>query len=336
MSDKARFASRRRVLRLAAGVAVAPSLALWRGVSDAATYPDGPVKLVIPYSAGGSTDVAGRLVAGEMSSLLGQPFIVDNRPGASGGIAMEYLAKARPDGYTIGIGNIGQLAVLPAVKSVIPFDPLRDFAVIGGICIIELILVARTGLPFDDLPRMIAYAKANPGKVSFAAAGGLGASPHLAMEYFKKLAGVNITTVPYKGEAPAINDMLGNHVDLCLASTSVALQHVKSGKLKALAATSPARSKLLPDVKLATESGIPFEAYSWSALIAPAATPQAILERLNGALNVALKKPQIADALTSQGIIPMGGTAAAGKDFVRAEFEKWGKVARENNITAEE
>ncbi len=300
--------------------------------AQGADFPTKPINFIIPYSAGGPTDVAGRAVAAEMAAFLKQPVVVENRPGASGAIALEAIAKSPPDGYTIGIGNIGQLAVLPAVKDNVPWDPIKDFTVIGGLVVIELIIVARLNAPFNTFPELLAYAKANPGKVSYSISGGAGTSIHLAMEYLKNIAGINMVGVPYKGDAPAMTDLLGGHVDIGLVSTSVALPSVQSGKVKALAATSPQRSKMLPNLPRASESGLAFEAYSWSALIGPAGMPQPILDKLNAAMNAALKKPSIAESFQSQGLVIMGGTPATGRAFVQAEHDKWGKVARDGNI----
>lgn len=327
-------AARRRHLKTALSVALVGAAAPYRAWAQ--EFPHQPVKLLIPYAAGGGTDTAARIIAQQMAANLGQPIVADNRAGAGGAIALDALAKSRPDGYTMAVGNIGPLAIAQAVRDDVPYDVFKDFSFVGSACLIEMVLVIRPGLNITSFEQMLAHAKANPGKLSYAVSGGLGTSIHLQMEYLKALAGVNIVAVPYKGEAPAVTDMLGGHVDIGLITTSLAASYVKSGKLNALVLPALSRSTLLPEVPLDSETraGVEFKAYSWSVLVAPAATPAPVLGRLNQALNAAVKNPQVITNLTSQGFVPTGGTPQEARDFVRKEAEKWGKIARDNGIRA--
>ncbi len=326
--------ARRRHLKTALSAALVGVAAPYRAFAQ--EFPQQPVKLLIPYAAGGGTDTAARIIALQMAANLAQPIVPENRAGAGGAIALDALAKSRPDGYTMAVGNIGPLAIARAVRDDVPYDVFKDFSFVGSACLIEMVLVIRPGLNITTFEQMLAYAKANPGKLSYAVSGGLGTSIHLQMEYLKAMAGVNIVAVPYKGEAPAVTDMLGGHVDIGLITTSLAAPYVKSGKVNALVLPALSRSSLLPDVPLDSETraGVDFKAYSWSVLVAPAATPAPVLGRLNQALNAAVKNPQVVSQLTSQGFVPTGGTPQEARDFVRQEAEKWGKIARDNGIRA--
>lgn len=325
--------SRREHLKaLSAGLlgAAAPHLAFGQA------FPSQPIKLLIPYAAGGGTDLAARTIAQQMGVALGQSIVPDNKAGAGGTIALDAVARSRPDGYTLGVGNIGPLAIAQAVRNDVPYDVARDFSFVGAACLIEMVLVVRPGLDIRSFEQLLAHARNNPGKLTYGVSGGLGTSIHLQMEYLKALAGVNIVPVPYRGEAPVIADMLGGHLDVGLVTTSLATSYVKAGKVHALVLPAMKRSRLLPDVPLdsETKAGVEFKAYSWSVLVAAANTPPAILGRLNGALNSALKYPEVAEKLLSQGFVPMGGTPEEASGFVRREQEKWGKIARDNKIRA--
>lgn len=326
--------ARRRHLKTVLSAALVGAAAPYRAFAQ--DFPNQPVKLLIPYAAGGGTDTAARIIAQQMGHDLGQTIVADNRPGAGGAIALDALARSRPDGYTMAVGNIGPLAIAQGVRDDVPYDVFRDFAFVGSACVIEMVLIIRPGLNIRTFEQMLAYAKSQPGKLSYGVSGGLGTSIHLQMEYLKMLAGVDIVPVPYKGEAPVMTDLLGGHVDIGLVTTSLAASYVKSGKVNALVLPALTRSRLLPDVPLDSETGagVDFKAYSWSVLVAPAATPAPVIGRLNAALNSAVKNPQVVTQLTSQGFVPTGGTSEEAREFVRKEQEKWGKIARDNGIRA--
>ncbi|MEP6791786.1 MAG: tripartite tricarboxylate transporter substrate binding protein, partial [Ramlibacter sp.] len=267
---------RRSLLQAAGAAAFVPGFALAQD-----KYPSKPITFICPYAAGGGADQRSRQIGRFLSTALGQPVIVDDKPGAGGNIGTEFIAKAKPDGYTVGMGNFAPLAVNPTMFKSMRFDPLKDLI---PVCLIEkgpLVLMVNPSSPFKSVRDVIAAAKAKPGKLSFAS-GGLGGSHHLSGEMFKSISGLFITHIPYKGGAPATTDLMGGQVDMMFEQLYSAAPALRAGKLRGLAITSKSRSPLFPDLPTMAESGVPgFEVQNWQGLVAPAGTPAAILDRLH-------------------------------------------------------
>ena len=321
----------RRNLLQATSLAIAlPSLA-W--AQD--KYPSKPITLICPYAAGGNADQRSRQIGRFISTTLGQPVIVDNKPGAGGNIGTEAVARAKPDGYTIGMGNFAPLAVNPTMFKKMNFDPAKDLV---PVCLIEkgpLVLMVPANSPFKSVKDIITAAKASPGKLSFAS-GGLGGSHHLSGEMFKSLAGLSVTHIPYKGGAPATTDLMGGQVDMMFEQMYSAAPSIRAGKLRALAITSKTRSPLFPDLPTMAESGVPgFEVQNWQGLVAPAGTPAALIKLLNEAVNKALADPAIKEQMLGQGNELGGGTPEQFATLIKSEADRWGKLVKSANIKPE-
>ena len=290
-------------------------------------YPDHPIKLIVPVPPGGGVDILSRAIGQKMSVSMGVPVVVDNRAGASAAIGTEVLAKSRPDGYTIMMGYSAH-ATNPIFNPGLPYDTKKDFAAIAHVGYIPLILVVPTTSPANSVKELIALAKAKPGQLQFAS-GGAGAGAHLSGELLKVTAGVDIIHVPYKGNAPALNDLLGGHVSMMFDTINTALPHVKAGTLKALAVTSKTRSPLAPDVPTMIEAGLPgFEIIAWYVVFVPANTPKDIMQRLNAEVNKAVKDPELRATLGAQGVELTGGTPEEADAFVNGEIERWAKIIK--------
>ena len=319
--------NRRRLLQASPALLGAPSL-VW--AQDA--YPSKPITLICPYAAGGNADQRSRQIGRFIASALGQPVLVDNKPGAGGNIGTEAVARAKPDGYIIGMGNFAPLAVNPTMFLKLNFDPAKDLV---PICLIEkgpLVLMVPPTSPFRSVKDIIAAARAAPGKLSFAS-GGLGGSHHLSGEMFKSLAGLSITHIPYKGGAPATTDLMGGQVDMMFEQMYTAAPSIRAGKLRALAITSKTRSPLFPDVPTMVEAGVPgFEVQNWQGLIAPAGTPTAVIRVLNDTVNNALKDPAIKEQVLGQGNELGGGPPDVFAALIRSEADRWGKLVKANNV----
>jgi len=295
------------------------------------TYPSKPVKLIVPFPPAGGTDVLSRAIAQAVSSQTpGYNFVVDNRPGAGGNIGLEAAAKSPADGYTIAMGQTANLAVNPALYTKMPFDPLKDFAPIALVSSQPLIVVVVATSPYKTFKELIDASKKESLNMASAGNGTIG---HVAGELFQRRAGVKWTHVPYKGAGPAVTDMLGGSVQLFFANTQSVSGLIAGGKLRPLAVTSAKRLQGLPNVPTVAESGYPgFEAATWSGLVAPIGTPAAIVEKLNGEVNKALKRPEVAKKLEDEGSTALGGTPQQFAEFIRAEHAKWGAAVREANI----
>ncbi|HEY3049320.1 MAG TPA: tripartite tricarboxylate transporter substrate binding protein [Polaromonas sp.] len=321
---------RRNLLQATSLVIAMPSLA-W--AQD--KYPSKPITLICPYAAGGNADQRSRQIGRFLSTALGQPVIVDNKPGAGGNIGTEAIARAKPDGYTIGMGNFAPLAVNPTMFKKMNFDPAKDLV---PVCLIEkgpLVLMVPANSPFKSVKDIMAAAKASPGKLSFAS-GGLGGSHHLSGEMFKSLAGVSITHIPYKGGAPATTDLMGGQVDMMFEQMYSAAPSIRAGKLRALAITSKTRSPLFPDLPTMAEAGVPgFEVQNWQGLVAPAGTPAALIKLLNETTNKALADPTIKEQMLGQGNELGGGTPEQFASFIKSEADRWGKLVKSANIKPE-
>ena len=297
-------------------------------VAAQGTYPTKPVRLVVPFPAGGTTDILARAVAQKLSETWGQQVIVDNRPGAGGNIGSELVAKSPPDGYTLLMGTVGTHAINPSLYAKMPYDHVKDFVPVILVAGVPNVLVVNPSLPVNSVQELIAYAKANPNKLNFASSGN-GTSIHLSGELFKTMTGVQMTHVPYKGSAPALTDLIGGQVQLMFDNLPSSLQFIKAGKLRALAVTSLARSSTLPELPTLAESGLPgFEASSWFGVLAPAGTPNDIVKKLNGEIAAWLASPDAKEKLAAQGAIAAGGTPDTFVTHIAAESAKWAKVVK--------
>ena len=321
----------RFALRVLSVVAVIAGLAATGdALSQAPAYPTRPIRLVVPFPPGGATDILARDVAQKLTEAWGQSVVVDNRPGAGGNIGAELVAKAAPDGYTLLMGTVGTHAINASLYAKMPYDHIRDFAPVILVASVPNVLEVNPALPVNSVAELIAYAKANPGKLNFASSGN-GTSIHLSGELFKVMAGVQMTHVPYKGSAPAVADLISGQVQLMFDNLPPSLPQIKAGKLRALAVTSSARAPALPDVPTVAEAGLPgFEASSWFGVLAPAGTPPAIVARLNAEIAKWLATPEAKERLSKQGADAAGGSP---EDFVKhiaAETAKWSKVVKDS------
>jgi tripartite-type tricarboxylate transporter receptor subunit TctC len=310
--------------------AVGVCLALLAGAAFAQTYPSRPIRLVVPFPAGGATDIIARAVAQKLTEDWGQPVIVDNRPGAGGNIGSELVAKAAPDGYTIEMGTVGTHAINASLYAKMPYDHVKDFTPVILVASVPNVLEVNPSLPVNSVQELIAYAKANPGKLNFASSGN-GTSIHLSGELFKVMTGVQMTHVPYKGSAPALQDLIAGQVQLMFDNLPPSLPQIRAGKLRALAVTSATRAPALPDVPTVAESGLPgFEASSWFGLLAPAGTPQPLIAKLNSAVSAWLATPEAKEKMTSIGANSAGGSPEDFAKHIAAETAKWSKVVKES------
>jgi tripartite-type tricarboxylate transporter receptor subunit TctC len=288
-------------------------------------YPTKPVKLIVPFAAGGPIDVMGRLVAQWLSSALGQQVVVDNRPGASGAIGTRAAVAAEPDGHTLLIGSVTTLATGPLLAKNLGYDPLKDFVPVALIASTPFALVVAPSLPADTPGGLIAHARANPGKLNFGTP--VGTLAHLTGELFRIKAGIDVVVIPYKGAATAVTDLIAGQVDMTFEPTSVLVAHIHDAKMRPLAVTSAARIAQLPDVPTMIESGLAdFTSYSWTGLVAPAGTPAPIVERLNAAINQGLKSPDMTSNLGRLGAQTRVGSPQAFAAFIAEETQKWGTI----------
>lgn len=324
----------RRALLKSAGLATLAPLATW-ATEDAAAYPGKVITLVVPYAAGGSSDVRARQVAQKLQTYFGKPVIVENKAGAGGNIGTDFVAKAAPDGYVIGVGNFAPMAVNRWLFAKMPFDPQKDLTPVAMLERGPTVLVVRNESPFRSLQDLLAAAKARPGKLSFASAG-TGGAYHLAGEMFKDSAGIFATHIPYRGGGPATTDLLAGTVDYMFDWITAALPHIRGGKMRALAICTEKRSPLLPDVPTFAELGVKNMVVSnWFGIVAPKGTPQAIVAKLNQAINRALGEPDLKDRITSQGNEVGQGPPELFQAFVASESARWGKLIREKHIQAD-
>jgi len=297
----------------------------------AQTYPTKPVRIVVPFAPGG-VDVTARLMADRLTAAMGQPFVVENRPGAGGTVGAKVVTGAPPDGYTLLFSTPGPVVVSPLINRNAGYDSVKNFAPVAIVSQSPLMLVIHPSVPAKTVRELVAHAKANPGKVHFPSPG-FGTQPHLVGEMFKSLTGADIVHVPYRGSAPSITDLLAGQMQMYFDNFANVLQHVHAGKLRALAVTGDARSPQLPDVPTMRESGYGgIEATYWNGMLAPAGTPAAVVTRLNAEMNTALALPEVRAALVKLGSNPRTGTPQDFAAFIAAEKERWGKVVRDANI----
>ncbi len=302
------------------------------GAAYAQNYPERPVRVIVQFSPGGNVDTAARVIAQQLTRQMGQQMVIDNRAGASGSIAYQAIAGAAADGYTLGIGHIGHLALNPQLLGKLPYDPLKDFTAISRTVDAPNLLVVNPSLPAAGVKELVAYGKANPGKLAFGT-GGVGTVGHLAGEVLAARAGINLLHVPYKGSSQVLADLIGGQVQMSFGGPPALLPHVKSGKLRALAITTLKRSPAFPDLPTVAEAGYPgFQAVAWMGMIAPAGLNPKITDVLNKQIRTALQAREVEDALSRLGFELGASTPAEFTAFIRAEHAFWGKFIRERNI----
>ena len=324
-----RHPTRRQVLLAAAAPALAPTLSL------AQAWPAKPVRIVVPFAAGGTTDILARALAPELQRAFGQPFVVDNKPGAGGNSGAAEVAKAAPDGYTLLMGTVGTQAINPSLYPKMPYDAAKDFVPVTLVAGVPNVVVMNPASAqkygVDSIAALVKALKANPGRLNMASSGN-GTSIHLSGELFKTMTGTFMVHIPYRGSGPALIDLMGGNMDIMFDNLPSALPHIRSGKLKALAVTSAVRSAALPDLPTVAEAGGPalkgFEASSWFGLLAPAGTPMDIVNRVQAESAKALATPAMKERLVAQGAIPSGNTSAEFARFIEAETRKWAQVVK--------
>ncbi|HET7731557.1 MAG TPA: tripartite tricarboxylate transporter substrate binding protein [Usitatibacter sp.] len=303
-------------------------------VAAAQAFPTKPIRIVVTYPAGGGADMMARLVAPKMSEALGQPVVVENKPGASGQIAAGEVARAAPDGHTLLLDALS-FSVNPSLYSKLPYDPAKAFTPLAVLALFPNMLVVTPSFPARDVGELIALAKTKPATIAYASSGN-GSAQHLAGELFRQKAGVDLTHVPYKGGAPALTDVMGGQVPVFFANMASGLQHVKSGRLRALAITGAKRSAALPEAPTIAEAGVPgYEVYEWNAIFAPAGTPAATIAKLADAIAKATAAPEFRDKVASLGGELTGYGPAEAERFIRQQTELWGAVVRAGNIKVE-
>uniref|UniRef100_C5CMF3 LacI family transcriptional regulator n=1 Tax=Variovorax paradoxus (strain S110) TaxID=543728 RepID=C5CMF3_VARPS len=295
--------------------------------AQAGSFPDRPIRIVVPFPPGGATDAAARLVAVKMGEHWGQPVVVDNRAGAGGNVGSDLVAKAPADGYTLVMGVTGSHAINTSLYSRMPYDPVADFVAISQVAVVPNVLVVHPSVPAKNLAELVALAKKEPGKLNYASLGN-GTAAHLGMEMLKSEAGIDITHVPYKGSAPAVSDLLAGQVQMMVDGLPSALPHVKAGKLRAIALTSLHRAPSLPGLPTIAETYPGFYADAWSGLFAPKGTPQPVVDKLSAEVQRILKLPDVREKLTALGAEPVGSTQAEFAAHVKREIDKWAKVVK--------
>lgn len=312
--------------RLSTMLCTAAALAAFSAAAYAQSYPSKPIRMVVPFAAGGPTDVYARSVGQELSRILGQPVIVDNKPGAGGNLGADFVAKSAPDGYNIVLGAVGAFAVNMTLYPKMPYDVLRDFAPVSLIAIVPMMLVVNPALPVKTPRDLVELAKARPGQLTYGSAGN-GTSVHMSTEMFKALTGIDMVHVPYKGVAPAMTDLIGGQLQLMFSDATSAIPHAKSGKVRPVAVTR--RIEVMPEIPTFAELGYAgYDPTVWYGVFAPAGTPRDIVVKLNGAIAKALQAPEVRERLISQGANPVSNSPEEFTVFVRDEIARWGKVVK--------
>jgi len=322
--------SRRRFLHWAVGAAALPTIS---GVVRADTYPSRPVRLIVGFAAGSTTDILGRLMGQWLSERLGQQLVIENRPGAGGNVGADAMVHSPPDGYTL-LMVPPAVAANPALYTNLNFDFLKDAAPVAGVVRVPNVVEVNPSVPVKTLPELMDYAKANPGKLSFASAG-IGTASHLAGQLFNTMTGLHLQHVPYRGDGPAMVDLIGGQVQVGFATMTASIAYIRADKLRPLAVTTLKRSDVLPNVPTVNEFVPGFEASSWFGIAAPKDTPADIIDKLNRETNAGLADPKIASRLTDMGGMPLTGSPADYGKLIADETAKWGKVIREAGIKAE-
>lgn len=313
---------------------IAVLAAAWIGAASAQSYPVKPIRLIVPFSPGGGTDFIGRLLAQRLAGPLGQPVLVDNRPGAGGVIGADLAAKSPADGYTMVLGSPGSLTINPNIQPRMPYDTLRDFAPIALATISPFTLVVHPSLPVRSVKALVTLAKARPGQLNYGSAGN-GSVAHFSAEQFRALAGVDIVHIPYKGSTPAVTDLVAGQLQLMFENLPIILPHRKSGRLRALAVGTKARSAIVPDLPTMEEAGVPgYESSTSFGVLAPAGTPAAIVSRLNGEIVKILASADVKERLTAMGLAPAGGTPEAYAAHLKEELAKYARIVKAAGIKA--
>ena len=302
-------------------------------LASAQAWPERPIQLIVGFPPGGGVDIVARQLADKLSEQLGQRVVVDNKAGAAGNVAMELVARSKPDGYTLLMGNLGMLSANPALYAKLPFDPAKDFVPIARVVVTPLVAVVPASLPVQNFQQLIALAKSKPGELNFGS-GGNGNINHLAGELLKLQTGTQMQHVPYKGSAPALTDLAGSRIQLMIDGGNVVQPFVKDGRAKALAMTGDARSSAMPDVPTARESGFPdFVIYGWQGMLAPTGTPQTVIERMSAEIAKALAAPELKARLSGQGTEPAYLGPVEFKAYAAAEQKRWTEVIQKAKIT---
>ena len=301
----------------------------------AQAFPAKPIRLVVPFPPGGAVDFYARVVQQPLSEALGQTVVIDNRAGASGMVGAELVAKSPPDGYTLLIGNIASLAINVGIYPKMPYDPLKDFTPIVRTVDVNYVLVVHPSVPAKTVAELVAYAKANPGRLSYGSAGS-GSLPHLSTELFKAQTGIEMVHVPYKGGGPMVTDLLGGSVQVVIGDQANLMPHVATGKLRALAVATPTRSRNAPDLPTIAESGVAgFDATAWQGVVGPAGMSADVVKRLNEAFNKVMAMPAVREKLVGGGLEPVGGSPEQFGRFIGSEIAKWTKTAKDVGAKAE-
>lgn len=305
------------------------------GSAFAQTYPARPVKIIVPFTAGSATDILARVVGEELGRSLGQPFVIENKPGAGGILGTQAAKEAAPDGYTLIAAGSGPFGINPGVYKSLPYDPVRDFEPIGNIVLTPQVIVVGAQTPYRTIKDLVAAAKAKPGELSFASLGN-GSTSHLTMEAFQSAAGIKLNHIPFKGSSDAQTQVIGGNVHLMSDTVTGVLAQVKAGKLRALGVAIPQRSPFLPDVPTLDEQGYPrFESVGWIGLAAPAKTPAPILDKLNGEVRKMLQDPAVKEKFAKLGFTTVGDSRQEFAAFMKGEIAKWSKVAHDSGAKAE-
>ncbi len=319
----------------AAGLVAALCVASAGFCAYAQPYPAKPIRFVVPYPAGGPLDIVARLTAQKVSESVKQPVVVDNKPGAGGNIGADVVAKSPPDGYTILMGAVATHAINPTLYASLPYDPVTDFAPVTQIASTPNVLIVNAAIPAANVREFIAYAKAHPGELNFGS-GSSGSAGHLAGELFKAMAGVDMVHVPYKGAAPAMQDLVGGRIQLMFDNLASALAQVRAGKVRALAVTTARRSELAPELPTIAESGLPgFDISTWFGIFAPAGTPREVVERLHAEFTRALAAPDVRERMIALGAEPVGNRPEEFAAYIRAEAGKYARVIKASGAKAD-
>ena len=300
---------------------------------QAQTYPTKPIRVISPWAPGGPAEGLARVVTTKMSEGLGQPIVIESKPGANGTIGTAFVAKSAPDGYTILLSHLGPTAISPALQKDLPYDSLKDFEPIAQVVAGPTLLVVRNDLPVQDVKQLVAYAKANPGKLSYGSVG-VASTTHLAGELLNMLAGIDTVHIPYKGSTPIVVDLMGGRVDMAFIGISGSIQQAKAGQIRALAISTLKRSPNFPEIPAVSETVPGFELNSWYGMMAPAGTPKPIVNRLQQELAAALKKPDVVEWMKQNGLDPVGSTPEEHAAHIRAELAKWAKIVKDAKVTA--
>jgi tripartite-type tricarboxylate transporter receptor subunit TctC len=324
----------RRSLLVAAGAAWAMSMVA-TGPAWAQAWPSKPIHLIVPFPAGGTADILARLLSEKLAQALGQSVVVENRAGAAGSVGANAAARSAPDGYTLFMGTTGTQAINPAVKAKVGYDPLKDFAPISNFAASPFVLVVHPAQPARTLDEIVAAAKAQPGKLTYASFG-TGSSAHLTGEMFRVSAGIDIVHVPYQGAPPALTDLIGGHVNMMFTLLPSVLQHIRSGSLRPVALAADQRDPALPDVRTFGEAGMPgFVSDSWYGILAPAGTPDPVVARLNTEIQRVLALPDVKARLATEGAVPMGNSPEQFEAQIRRDLTRWTGVARDAKVSLE-